>query len=202
MNRKVRKSVFETNSSTSHTLTIQRIIDDNDIGKYFDGSMIPSNTTFEFCNSMVENIEDLAVDCKEKGKEYLDTFIFYKEIDKLALCVSLCFNLYDNEQQKTSGHYFWDYSDEIDEENGGTLNDVVKDKPFFKDLIQAVKEERNTDLVFVDGLYELDSLNDDDAFVTLFKSYHETVSKNEDLVQFFKDVIFGSYTIKDDLFPM
>ena len=35
---------------------------------------------------MVEYIDDLAVDCKEKDKEHLDIFIFHKEIDKLP-CV-------------------------------------------------------------------------------------------------------------------
>lgn len=199
MRYKIRKSVFETNSSTSHTLTIERIIDDNDIGKFFDGSMIPSNTTFEFCNNILKKVRGLAVDCQEKGKEYLDVFIFNREIDKLALCVAMCFTLYNQELYKTAGKYFWYYRDEIDE-NGITLNELLKDKPFFKELIQAVKEERNTDLVFVDSLHELDSLNDNDAFDSLIHSYNATVGNPNDLVQFFRNVIFGSYTVTDELF--
>ena len=207
MKQKIRKSVFETNSSTQHTLTIQRQIDpQNDLNSH--KGRIPSNTTFEFSNSMVEDIE--SPNLRWNYDEENSLVSFTTEVDKLALCVAFCRNSYDNIQQKESGQYFWDYTIEMEDEDGNevkSLNDVVKDKPFFKELIQAVKEERNTDLVLVDGLYELDSLNDDCAYETLLHNYVEETGRkfseeNEsDLVEFFKTIIFGNYTIFDKLFP-
>lgn len=205
MKQKIRKSVFETNSSTQHTLTIQRQIDpQNDLGLAM--GRIPSNTTFEFSNSLIEHIEGSGLKWKDENK----IVSFGKEVDKLALCIAYCRNCYDNLQYEETGDYFWYYSNEMENEDGEiikSLNEVVKDKPYFKELIQAVKEARNTDLVLVDGLYELDSLNDDWAYETLLHNYVEETGRkfseeNEsDLVEFFKTIIFGNYTIFDELFP-
>lgn len=196
MNRKVRKSVFETNSSTSHTLTIQRQVDPSGNLSLAIGR-IPSNTIFKFTNSKVENINGSGVledDC--------EIVPFATEIDKLALCVSFCRNSYEALIHK----YYWDYMEEADcDENGNyDINAVAKDKPYFKELYQAVKEVRNTELVLTDAIYELDSLNDDMAFESLVKSYHENIDNDhydENLVTFFKNIIFGDYTIFDELFP-
>ena len=53
MHYKIRKGVFETNSSTQHTLTIQRQVDSS-----ATTGRIPSDSVFKFTNSRVENIED------------------------------------------------------------------------------------------------------------------------------------------------
>ena len=193
MNTKVRKGVFETNSSTQHTLTIQRKDDSS-----ATTGRIPSDTVFKFTNSIVENIEDGRTECKDEN----DIVSFATEIDKLALCVAFCRNSYEALIHK----YYWDYMEEADcDENGNYgINAVAKDKPYFKELYQAVKEVRNTELVLIDGIYELDSLNDDMAFEGLVTSYHENVDNDyydENLVTFFKNIIFGDYTIFDELFP-
>ena len=88
--------------------------------------------------------------------------------------------------------------------NYDNINNVAKDKPFFKELYQAIKEVRNTELVLVDAIYDLESLNDDMAFESLVNSYNANVDNgyfDNDLVTFFKNLIFGDYTIFDELFP-
>ena len=93
---------------------------------------------------------------------------------------------------------------DCDENGNYDINAVAKDKPFFKELYQAIKEVRNTELVLTDAIYELDSLNDDMAFEGLINSYRENIDSdyvNENLVTFFKNIIFGDYTIFDELFP-
>ena len=83
MNTKIRKSVFETNSSTQHTLTIKLQVDSSEVT-----GRIPSNTVFKFTNSKVENIE-----CSRKEWKDEDEIVsFATEVDKLALCVAFCRN--------------------------------------------------------------------------------------------------------------
>ena len=194
MKKKIRLNVFETNSSTQHTLTIQRQVDPSGNLSLAVGR-IPSNTIFKFTNSKVENIKDED-----------EIVSFATEIDKLALCIAFCRNSYEAILCKKTNKWFWNYIEEADcDENGNyDINSVAKDKPYFKELYQAIKEVRNTELVLTDAIYELDSLNDDMAFESLLKSYHENVDNDnydDNLVVFFKNIIFGDYTIFDELFP-
>jgi hypothetical protein len=201
MKQQIRLKVFETNSSTQHTLTIQRQVDSSGNLSLAIGR-IPSDTVFKFTNSRVENIEDGCAEWKDEN----DIVSFATEIDKLALCVAFCRNSYEAMLHKETNQWYWDYMEEANcDENGNyDINAVAKDKPFFKELYQAIKEVRNTDLVLTDAIYELDSLNDDTAFEGLINSYRENIDSDyvdENLVTFFKDIIFGDYTIFDELFP-
>lgn len=197
MKRQIRQSVFETNSSTQHTLTIKLQVDSSETT-----GRIPSNTVFKFTNSKVENIE-----CSRKEWKDEDEIVsFATEVDKLALCVAFCRNSYESILSKNTNQWYWYYMKEAEcDENGNyDINSVAKDKPFFKELYQAVKEVRNTELVLVDAIYELDSLNDDMAFESLVNSYRENIDSDyvdDNLVTFFKKIIFGDYTIFDELFP-
>lgn len=193
MKKQIRKSVFETNSSTQHTLTIQRRIVPVS-GLSFEGGHIPSDTIFKFTNSKVKNIENSSI------------VRFATEVDKLALCVAFCCDAYETMLYKETNQWFWNYMEEADcDENGNyDINAVVKDKPFFKELYKAIKEVRNTELVLVNAIYELDSINDNMAFESLFDSYRENIDRDyvdDNLVTFFKNVIFGDYTIFDKLLP-
>ena len=110
---------------------------------------------------------------------------------------------------KETNQWYWDYMEEAGYTEDGdynydNINNVAKDKPFFKELYQAIKEVRNTELVLVDAIYDLESLNDDMAFESLVNSYNANVDNgyfDNDLVTFFKNLIFGDYTIFDELFP-
>lgn len=203
MNKKIRHSVFETNSSTQHTLTIQRQIDPhNDLGLAM--GCIPSNTVFKFTNSKVEDIEGSGL-----WKDDCEIVPFATEVDKLALCVAFCRNSYEAMLHKETNQWYWDYMEEAGYTEDGdynydNINNVAKDKPFFKELYQAIKEVRNTELVLVDAIYDLESLNDDMAFESLVNSYNANVDNgyfDDGLVAFFKNLIFGNYTIFDELFP-
>ena len=198
MKQQIRKSVFETNSSTQHTLTIQRQIVPVS-GLSFESGRIPSDTIFKFTNSKVKNIEYSSIVSKYGVP-------FATEVDKLALCVAFCCNAYETMLYKETNQWFWNYMEEADcDENGNyDINAVVKDKPFFKELYQAIKEVRNTELVLVNVIHELDSINDNMAFESLFDSYRENIDRDyvdDNLVTFFKNVIFGDYTIFDKLLP-
>ena len=203
MNKKIRHSVFETNSSTQHTLTIQRQVDPKG-NLSFAMDCIPSNTVFKFTNSKVEDIEGSGL-----RKHDYEIVSFGSEIEKLALCVAFCRNSYEAMLHKETNQWYWDYMEEAGyTEDGGynydNINNVAKDKPFFKELYQAIKEARNTELVLVDAIYDLESLNDDMAFESLVNSYNANVDNgyfDNDLVTFFKNLIFGDYTIFDELFP-
>lgn len=203
MNKKIRHSVFETNSSTQHTLTIQHQVDPK--GKLsFAIDRIPSNTVFKFTNSKVEDIEGSGL-----WKGDYEIVSFGSEIEKLALCVAFCRNSYEAMLHKETNQWYWDYMEEAGYTEDGdynydNINNVAKDKPFFKELYQAIKEVRNTELVLVDAIYNLESLNDDMAFESLVNSYNANVDNgyfDNDLVTFFKNLIFGDYTIFDELFP-
>lgn len=203
MNKKIRHSVFETNSSTQHTLTIQRQVDPKG-NLSFAMDRIPSNTVFKFTNSKVEDIEGSGL-----RKDDYEIVSFGSEIEKLALCVAFCRNSYEAMLHKETNEWYWDYMEEAGYTEDGdynydNINNVAKDKPFFKELYQAIKEVRNTELVLVDAIYDLESLNDDMAFESLVNSYNANVDNgyfDNDLVTFFKNLIFGDYTIFDELFP-
>lgn len=203
MNKKIRHSVFETNSSTQHTLTIQHQVDPKG-NLSFAMDRIPSNTVFKFTNSKVEDIEGSGL-----RKNDYEIVSFGSEIEKLALCVAFCRNSYEAMLHKETNQWYWDYMEEAGYTEDGdynydNINNVAKDKPFFKELYQAIKEVRNTELVLVDAIYDLESLNDDMAFESLVKSYNANVDNgyfDNDLVTFFKNLIFGDYTIFDELFP-
>lgn len=203
MNKKIRHSVFETNSSTQHTLTIQHQVDPKG-NLSFAMDRIPSNTVFKFTNSKVEDIEGSGL-----RKDDYEIVSFGSEIEKLALCVAFCRNSYEAMLHKETNEWYWDYMEEAGYTEDGdynydNINNVAKDKPFFKELYQAIKEVRNTELVLVDAIYDLESLNDDMAFESLVNSYNANVDNgyfDNDLVTFFKNLIFGDYTIFDELFP-
>ena len=203
MNKKIRHSVFETNSSTQHTLTIQHQVDPKG-NLSFAMDRIPSNTVFKFTNSKVEDIEGSGL-----RKYDYEIVSFGSEIEKLALCVAFCRNSYEAMLHKEANQWYWDYMEEAGYTEDGdynydNINNVAKDKPFFKELYQAIKEVRNTELVLVDAIYDLESLNDDMAFESLVNSYNANVDNgyfDNDLVTFFKNLIFGDYTIFDELFP-
>lgn len=203
MNKKIRHSVFETNSSTQHTLTIQHQVDPKG-NLSFAMDRIPSNTVFKFTNSKVEDIEGSGL-----RKDDYEIVSFGSEIEKLALCVAFCRNSYEAMLHKETNQWYWDYMEEAGYTEDGdynydNINNVAKDKPFFKELYQAIKEVRNTELVLVDAIYNLESLNDDMAFESLVNSYNANVDNgyfDNDLVTFFKNLIFGDYTIFDELFP-
>lgn len=203
MNKKIRHSVFETNSSTQHTLTIQHQVDPKG-NLSFAMDRIPSNTVFKFTNSKVEDIEGSGL-----RKDDYEIVSFGSEIEKLALCVAFCRNSYEAMLHKETNQWYWDYMEEAGYTEDGdynydNINNVAKDKPFFKELYQAIKEVRNTELVLVDAIYDLESLNDDMAFESLVNSYNANVDNgyfDNDLVTFFKNLIFGDYTIFDELFP-
>ena len=138
MNKKIRHSVFETNSSTQHTLTIQHQVDPKG-NLSFAMDRIPSNTVFKFTNSKVEDIEGSGL---RKG-DY-EIVSFGSEIEKLALCVAFCRNSYEAMLHKETNQWYWDYMEEAGyTEDGGynydNINNVAKDKPFFKELYQAIK---------------------------------------------------------------
>lgn len=203
MNKKIRHSLFETNSSTQHTLTIQHQVDPKG-NLSFAMDRIPSNTVFKFTNSKVEDIEGSGL-----RKDDYEIVSFGSEIEKLALCVAFCRNSYEAMLHKETNEWYWDYMEEAGYTEDGdynydNINNVAKDKPFFKELYQAIKEVRNTELVLVDAIYDLESLNDDMAFESLVNSYNANVDNgyfDNDLVTFFKNLIFGDYTIFDELFP-
>ena len=203
MNKKIRHSVFETNSSTQHTLTIQHQVDPKG-NLSFAMDRIPSNTVFKFTNSKVEDIEGSGL-----RKDDYEIVSFGSEIEKLALCVAFCRNSYEAMLHKEPNEWYWDYMEEAGYTEDGdynydNINNVAKDEPFFKELYQAIKEVRNTELVLVDAIYDLESLNDDMAFESLVNSYNANVDNgyfDNDLVTFFKNLIFGDYTIFDELFP-
>ena len=188
MKQQIRVGVFETNSSSEHSLTLMKVVDKaGDIGANM--AAIPANTTYEFCN---EKIRDM-----EYGDD--DSEMFYTEQDKLALCVALCNEMYEIVHHKETGTYYWNYHKEMEEKNT-TLHEVVKDKPFFKSLIQAVKEERNTDLVLVKCIHTLESQSGE-TFRGLINSYKKAVDKDiNDTVKFFKDIIFGEYSVHDEVY--
>lgn len=169
MRQQIRKCVFETNSSTSHTLTISK-------NKKEKEGFIPSNTDFIFSNTLLNEINEYH-------------FVFHTEQEKLALCAAFCKNFYTNEQMMETGKDW----NEIDFSN-------IETKPYFKELVQAIKEERNTNLIFNGNIYDLDSLNDDDTFLEFIKN--EGFCKNLSLVDFFKDILFGGYDIEDNMLPM
>lgn len=202
MNKKIRYSVFETNSSTQHTLTIQCQVEPK--GNSLAIGCIPSNTVFKFTNSKVYDIEGSGL-----RKDDYEIVSFGSEIEKLALCVAFCRNSYEAMLHKETNQWYWDYMEEAGYTEDGdynydNINNVAKDKPFFKELYQAIKEVRNTELVLVDAIYDLESLNDDMAFESLVNSYRKNVDSDyldNDLVTFFKNLIFGDYTIFDELFP-
>ena len=193
MNKKIRHSVFETNSSTQHTLTIQHQVDPKG-NLSFAMDRIPSNTVFKFTNSKVEDIEGSGL-----RKDDYEIVSFGSEIEKLALCVAFCRNSYEAMLHKETNQWYWDYMEEAGYTEDGdynydNINNVAKDKPFFKELYQAIKEVRNTELVLVDAIYDLESLNDDMAFESLVNSYNANVDNgyfDNDLVTFFKNLIFG-----------
>lgn len=184
MKRQIRVGVFETNSSSEHSLTLMKVVDKSgDIGANM--AAIPANTTYEFRNKKIYDME--------YGDD--DSEMFYTEQDKLALCVALCKEMYEADQRI----FYWDYHEEM-EEKGVTLHEVVKDKPFFEDLIQAVKEERNTDLILVDCIHTLESQSGE-VFRGLINSYQKVVSEDiSDATKFFKDIIFGEYSVHDEVY--
>jgi len=186
MKRQIRHNVFETNSSTQHTLTIKNAFFRNKL------DVIPANTTFEFSNYIIEDIEG--------DRDENDLFNFRTEQERLALCIAFCMNAYENLRAKETHEWYWDYHDEA-EENDSTINDTIKDRPYFVDLYAAIKEVRNTDLVIVDGIYRLDSLNDDMAFDPLFKQFENAESSN-DLKEFFKYILFENVYIEDEMLGM
>lgn len=184
MKKQIRIGVFETNSSTQHTLTVRANWLGEDTGK------IPTDEIFEFSNVLIESFEGDG-----------DVFNFETEQEKLALCVAYCMNAYENLRSKQTDDYWWDYQDEADD-NHCSINDVLKNKPYFVDLYAAIKEERNTELVLTDGIYRLDSLNDDMAFEHIFWEFENVEEQNNSLKDFFKYLLFDNVYIEDEMLGM
>ena len=182
MKKQIRKNVFETNSSTSHTLTL-RYCDDNN-----ETNLIPRNSVFEFSNYLyIEN---------KLGNADYETIHIATEQDKLAVCMALCLNMYENETKT----YYFNYND-LAKEEGKTLNEYLKDKPYFKELYQVIKDVCDTELV-IESICNLDSLNDDMAFEPLIDDCKCHLDETANFYDFIRHVIFSEYEIIDEVVPM
>ena len=188
MRQKVRKSVFETNSSTSHTLTLAKWMPETD--EELEVGLIPSHTVFEF--NHYPYIEELGEGCYEEKHARTQQ-------ERLAVCIALCLYLYAHDLGLC---YYSPYvQGEVDEDNGVTLNDVLKEKPYFKELYQVIKNISDTELV-ITGASDLDSLNDDMAFEPLLRDCRSLHYENASYYDLFYTILYDVYEIIDEVVSM
>ena len=184
MKRQVRQGTFETNSSSTHSLTI---VDRTNV---IEEGKIPENTTFEFDGYRVfEEYEEQ--DCNEFEGDW-DVTYFKTEQEKLALCLVICQTLYENDQKI----YYYDYHKEA-EEKGVSVNEVLKEKEIFDDLYQVVKDVRNTDLVVKSVGSFSGSLSDVSDVIGLVNDYLKKKPESKTTYDMFKNILFGEYDVKD-----
>ena len=184
MKRQVRQGTFETNSSSTHSLTI---VDRTNV---IEEGKIPGNTTFEFDGYRVfEEYEEQ--DCNEFEGDW-DVTYFKTEQEKLALCLVICQTLYEREQDI----FYFDYGRKA-MERGVSIDEVLKEIEIFSDLYKIVKDVRNTDLVVKSIGSFSGSLNDVGDVSNLVKDYLKKKPESKTAYDMFKDILFGEYDVKD-----
>ena len=179
--KSIRNLVFETNSSSTHSLTIRRLSEDN--------RNIPYDTELNIC--------------EEVAYQGCDTIM--NEMDKLRYMVQIIALQMDYE---ADNDYFgvgvYSYWDEKAKEGWKKYKDKIMVFPWLVWLCDVVKEERNTVLVFDNKhstefpyISAFDSFEDEYAFEVIGLN-KQNMYDEETVKALFKDIIFNPNVILED----
>lgn len=181
MMKRVRNLVFETNSSSTHSLTIRRLSEDK--------RTIPYDSKLNICEEV----------------DYQSSDTIMNEMDKLRYMVQMIALQMDYE---SSNDYFgtetYRYWGEKAKEGWKKYKKNILAFPWLVWLCEIVKEERNTTLIF-EGKY-----NNDFPYISDFSSFDdeypfEAIGLNKKNVydektvkDLFRDIIFNPNVILED----
>ena len=178
--KSIRRNVFETNSSSTHSLTIRRLSED-----YRD---IPCDVELDIC----------------KEVSFISNQSAVSEMDKLRYVVGLIALQMDYECDRD---YFgvgaYGYWGEKANEGWKKYKNKILEYPWLVWLSELIKEERNTTLIFNKCYSEFpyisgfDSFEDEYVWEVLGLTKENMLDK-ETVKSLFKDIIFNSSIILED----
>ena len=181
MMKSIRNLVFETNSSSTHSLTIRRLTDED--------KSIPYDTELDICASVDFQGDDLIM----------------SEMEKLRYMVQMVALQMDYEADRD---YFgvdtYRYWGEKAKEGWKKYKNKILEFPWLVWLCEVVKEERNTTLVFSEKynsnfpyISAFDTFEDAYVFEVLGLNKQNMYDK-EKVKAIFKDIIFNPNVILED----
>lgn len=179
--KSIRNLVFETNSSSTHSLTIRRLSEDI--------KDIPRNVELNICKEI----------------PFISNQAIVSEMDKLRYMVSLVALLMDYESDRDYfGVEAYSYWGPKAAEGWKKYKNQILEFPWLVWLCEVVKEERNTTLVFENTfsnfpyISETDCFEDEYVWEVLGLATKEIYEKDR-VKELFRDLIFNPNIILEDL---
>ena len=178
--KSIRNLVFETNSSSTHSLTIRRLSD--------DVKDIPCNSTLNIC----------------KEVSFVSNQSVISEMDKLRYMVGLIALQMDYEADRDYfGTEYYSYWGQKSDEGWKKYKKNILEFPWLVWLCEVIKEERNTDLVFEKNVTEFPYISEkhsfeDDYVWEVLKLEKSEMYEKDKIKDLFRDLIFNPNVVLED----